>query len=236
MERGTSLYAADRPVAPQLVRIQTDRRIDRQRLWLGVLIVAVVVVDQTTKWWAWRHSGTVTINSGGDEFVGDVVGSWFGSSVGGAILDILDAVVLASALAWIVRRRRPTPVLLSSALASGGWVSNLSDRLGLHYWTAPDSVRGAVDFLRVGRGAVFNGADITIVVGTIGLGVSLYYYRRDQRERSALEAALPAVRRQRNPVRSAWPVIGLLLVAVLAVHGVTHPGWVYVPPRLWPSG
>jgi len=33
------------------------------------------------------------------------------------------------------------------ALVIGGWSSNLLDRLGMHYWTAPGSVRGAVDFI-----------------------------------------------------------------------------------------
>jgi hypothetical protein len=44
----------------------------------------------------------------------------------------------------------------------GGWCSNLLDRLGLHYWTAPGSVRGVVDFIRVG-GARYNVADLFIV-------------------------------------------------------------------------
>lgn len=200
---------------------------------LGLLVVVVVIADQATKWWAWRHSGTVTINSGGDELVGGLVGSWFRSSVGGAVLDVVDAAVLAGAVGWIGRRRRPTPVLISAALVVAGWSSNLSDRLGLHYWTAPGSVRGAVDFLRVGRGAVYNAADVVVVVATIGLGASLCWYRRD---RSELRAGGNFRRNPPlNPVRATWPVLGVIAVAALAAYGVTHPGWMYTPARLWPT-
>lgn len=236
MERGNFSYTADRRAASRVVRLQTYRQVGRQRLLLGVLILAVVTVDQTTKWWAWRHSGTVTINPGGDELVGNLVGSWFRSSAGGAVLDVVDAAVLAGALGWITRRRRPTPVLLSSALAVAGWVSNLSDRLGLHYWTAPGSVRGAVDFLRAGPGAVYNGADVAIVAGTACLGVSLYCYRRKERALRALEAASRVPRPGRSSSRWSWLLVTVLVVALLAFYGVGHPGWVYAPPRLWSAG
>jgi hypothetical protein len=47
----------------------------------------------------------------------------------------------------------------------GGWASNLLDRLGMHYWTAPGSVRGAVDFMSVG-GRSWNLADFFIIGAT----------------------------------------------------------------------
>jgi hypothetical protein len=47
----------------------------------------------------------------------------------------------------------------------GGWSSNLLDRLGMHYLTAPGSVRGAVDFLHLG-GAYYNLADLFIIAAT----------------------------------------------------------------------
>ncbi|MDT4979914.1 MAG: signal peptidase, partial [Pseudonocardiales bacterium] len=34
------------------------------------LLAAVVVVDQATKWWAWRHASGTIMNSGGDVLVG----------------------------------------------------------------------------------------------------------------------------------------------------------------------
>ena len=236
MERGTFPYPADQRMAPRVVLIQTNRRIGRQRLLLGMLILAVVVVDQATKWWAWRHSATVTINPGGDELVGNLIGSWFRSSTGGAVLDVVDTAVLAAAMAWILRRRRPAPVLFGATLALAGWVSNLADRLGLHYWTAPGSVRGAVDFLRAGPGSVYNGADVAIIVGTAGLGISLYCYRHRDHEVRALEAAARSPRPARSSSGWGFLLLALLLVAILAGYGVGHPGWVYAPPRLWSAG
>jgi hypothetical protein len=44
---------------------------------------------------------------------------------------------------------------------TGGWASNLLDRLGIHYWTAPGSVRGVVDFIHLGP-HYYNVADFII--------------------------------------------------------------------------
>ena len=45
---------------------------------------------------------------------------------------------------------------------TGGWVSNLLDRLGIHHWTAPGSVRGVVDFMHIGA-HYYNVADFFII-------------------------------------------------------------------------
>ena len=234
MEHGTSALSTRQAAAPSpVVRAQTDSAITRQRLLLGVLVVAVVVADQGSKWWAWRHSGTATINSGGDELVGDVVGSWFRSRIGGGALDIVDAAALASLVAWILRRRRPVSVFLSAGMVLAGLISNLSDRLVLHYWTAPGSIRGAVDFLRIGRGAVYNGADIVVVLGAIGLVGSVCWYRHGRGERERLDAAMATDTFGPGSIGSGWRLLFLVGVAVLAVYGVTHPGFIYTPVRLW---
>jgi hypothetical protein len=83
----------------------------------------------------------------------------------GALLDLLDFGVLSIAVSVLVRRRRPAMVLVPGALMIGGWSSNLFDRLGLHNWTAPGSVRGAVDFIDLGP-ACWNVADFFIFGGT----------------------------------------------------------------------
>jgi Signal peptidase (SPase) II len=57
-------------------------------------------------------------------------------------------------------------------LAVAGWASNLLDRLGMHYVTAPGSTRGAVDFLPF-AGHYWNLADAAIVTGTAGLLVAM---------------------------------------------------------------
>jgi lipoprotein signal peptidase len=137
----------------------------RQRLMVLTLLAAVVVLDQATKWWAWRHVTGAEINSGGDLLVGHTVGGWYKDPVTGALLDLVDFGLLSIAVFILVRRRRPAAVVVSGALMLGGWGSNLLDRLGMHYWTAPGSVRGVVDFIYVG-GAHYNVADFFIIGAT----------------------------------------------------------------------
>ncbi len=125
------------------------------------LIVAVAVVDQAAKWWAWRHVPWTKINSGGDVLVGPTVGGWYAAGHG-ALLDLLDVGLLGIALALLARCRVPAAVSVPGALMIGGWCSNLLDRLGAHYWTAPGSVRGVVDFIHLG-GHYYNVADFFIM-------------------------------------------------------------------------
>jgi lipoprotein signal peptidase len=133
---------------------------------IGALLGSVVVVDQATKWWAWREVPDVGINFGGDPLVGATVGGWYANPVTGALLDLLSAAMLTVAVLVLVRRRRTVVVRTSAAVAIGGWISNLLDRLGMHYVTAPGSIRGAVDFIPVG-GYYFNVADFFIIGATL---------------------------------------------------------------------
>ena len=73
------------------------------------LIVAVAVVDQAAKWWAWRHVPWTKINSGGDVLVGPTVGGWYAGPVTGALLDLLDVGLLGIALALLARCRCRPP-------------------------------------------------------------------------------------------------------------------------------
>jgi lipoprotein signal peptidase len=130
------------------------------------LLAAVVVVDQATKWWAWRTVSMAQINYGGNIFVGATVSGWYADPVTGALLDLVDFGLLSVAVAVLLRYSRSVPVLIAGALMIGGWSSNLLDRLGMHYLTAPGSVRGAVDFIPLGR-IQYNVADLFIVGGTI---------------------------------------------------------------------
>jgi lipoprotein signal peptidase len=125
-------------------------------------LIVVVVLDQAVKWWAWRHVSWTRINSGGDVLVGRRIGAWYADPVTGALLDLVDFGLL-SAAAWVLARcRAPAAVVVPAALMTGGWVSNLLDRLGIHYWTAPGSVRGVVDFIHIG-GHYYNVADFFII-------------------------------------------------------------------------
>jgi lipoprotein signal peptidase len=160
-----SILTQDTGVAagPAPDRIRGDK--PRQRLIALTVVAAVIVLDQAVKWWAWRHVSGARINAGGDVLVGPTVGRWYAERVTGALLDLLDFGLLSVALFILVRRRRPAAVVVFGALMLGGWSSNLLDRLGLHYWTAPGSVRGVVDFIPVG-GACYNVADLFIVGAT----------------------------------------------------------------------
>jgi lipoprotein signal peptidase len=132
---------------------------------MPALLAAVVIVDQTTKWWGWRHVSAATINSGGDALVGHAIGGWFADPATGALLDLLSCALLSIASLVLLRRRRSFAVLVTGSLLIGGWTSNLLDRLVLHYWTAPGSMRGAVDFLQFGD-HYYNVADVVIVTAT----------------------------------------------------------------------
>jgi lipoprotein signal peptidase len=129
------------------------------------LLALVVVLDQAAKWWAWRHVPWARINSGGDVLVGRTIGAWYAGPVTGALLDLLDLGLLSIAVSVLARWRPAPAVRFAGALMTGGWVSNLQDRLGTHYWTAPGSVRGVVDFIHIG-GHYYNVADFFIIGGT----------------------------------------------------------------------
>ena len=125
----------------------------------------MILLDQATKWWGWRHSPYAFINSGGTWIIGRPVSAWFSGPVSGPLLDRLDVGLLTLAGIGLVRRRRRAPVLAAGALMLGGWSSNLLDRLGMHTVTAPGSVRGAVDFIPLGR-PYCNVADFVIIGAT----------------------------------------------------------------------
>jgi lipoprotein signal peptidase len=138
----------------------------RHRAMVFAVLAAVIVLDQLTKWWAWRHASVAHINDGGNPFVGATVGGWYADPLTGALLDLLDVGLLSIAVAVLIRRCRPVMILITGGLMTGGWISNLVDRLGLHYLTAPGSVRGAVDFIPLGD-IYYNVADVFIAAGTV---------------------------------------------------------------------
>jgi len=177
------------------------------------LIVAVAVVDQAAKWWAWRHVPWTKINSGGDVLVGPTVGGWYAGPVSGALLDLLDVGLLGIALALLVRCRVPAAVSVPGALMIGGWCSNLLDRLGAHYWTAPGSVRGVVDFIHLG-GHYYNVADF-FIMGCTPL------FLLAAAGQGALAARRPAVARSApQPVRSWARLRARIRLSALAGTGL----------------
>jgi lipoprotein signal peptidase len=189
------------------------------------LLVSVIVPDQVTKWWAWRAVPRVSINFGGNPFVGHTVGGWFANPLAGALLDLLDVGLLSTAVLMLMRRRYPAVVRVSGALMLGGWSSNLLDRLGMHFITAPGSVRGAVDFIHVGA-IYYNIADLFIAGGTLVFLLAIGYVLAAKRRVTSGAATT----RRRLPARARLLVVacavGLIMVVMVgAVHytGLTTP-------------
>ena len=194
------------------------------------LIVAVVVLDQAAKWWAWRHFSWTRINSGGDALTGRAIGAWYARPITGALLDLLDFGLLSFAVSVLARGRATAAVSVPGALMTGGWGSNLLDRLGSHYWTAPGSVRGVVDFIHVG-GHYYNVADFFIIGGTPLFLVAAGYQGVRAVRRPAAAGSVPPPARSRARAQLRIPALvgaGLILVVAL---GAARYGGVNAAPR-----
>jgi lipoprotein signal peptidase len=218
MNRGTNTLAV-----PSL-RDERDGRLRQRQILLG-LLVAVIVLDQAMKWWAWRHAPVAIINDGGDPLVGKTVGGWYADPLTGALLDLLDFGLLSTAVSILVRRRCPVAVLVPAALTVAGWSSNLLDRLGMHYWTAPGSVRGAVDFIHLGD-HYFNVADFFIILGTplLLLSVGLLGRRATKTTARSESAARSRPRLPRASTRMSVLAGALAVIAVTGIGAANYGG------------
>lgn len=207
-------------VGPQAERQERTR----QSAVVGALIVVVIAVDQAAKWWAWRHFSWARINSGGDLLVGHAIGAWYAGPVTGALLDLLDSGLLSIAILVLARGRMSMPVRVLGALMIGGWSSNLLDRLGVHFWTAPGSVRGVVDFIHV-AGHYYNVADFFIISCTPPfLLAATWAGVRAAMRRSAARRPRPAARAQVR-ARVRIPVlVGVGLALVVALGAANYGG------------
>jgi len=217
------------PSAAPAIRSSSTGQRDRpwRRAVVPALIALVVVLDQTAKWWAWRHVPWARINSGGDILVGHMIGAWYAAPVTGALLDLLDFGLLSIAVLVLVRWRAPASVVVPGALMTGGWGSNLLDRLGMHYLTAPGSVRGAVDFIHLG-GHYYNIADFFIIGCTpLFLLAAVYQGVRAARRPTAPGSVPPPVRRRARARIGVLAGAGLTLVVAL---GAANYGGVSAPP------
>jgi lipoprotein signal peptidase len=195
-----------------------------------VLLVVVVVLDQATKWWAWRHFSWTRINSGGDILVGRRLGAWYAGPVTGALLDLLDCGLLSLAVSVLARSRAPAAVSVPGALMTGGWTSNLLDRLGAHYWTGPGSVRGVVDFIHLG-GHYYNVADFFIISCTslFLLAAGYLALRAARRPTPAGSAPPPAPGRARE--RARIPALVCASLVLVVALGAANYGGVSAAPR-----
>jgi lipoprotein signal peptidase len=196
------------------------------------LLAVVVVVDQLVKWWAWRHAPLAKINYGGNIFVGDTISQWYADPSTGALLDLMDFGLLSAAAFVLIRRRPPAVVLVPGSLMVGGWISNLLDRLGLHYVTAPGSVRGAVDFIPFGP-IRYNLADVFIVCGTL-LSILVVTVSTWSTDRSATASRCLPTRHRGRRTWLSWVATAACLVVVVGFGAVNYGG--VTTPNLSSSG
>lgn len=193
------------------------------RVVVITILALAVAVDQLAKGWAWRHAPEVRINFGGNAFVGDTVSAWYADPVTGALLDFAGFGLLSVAVVVLVRRRLPVMILISGALMTGGWISNLLDRLGMHYWTAPGSVRGAVDFIPLGW-LHYNVADVFIASGTLLFLVTMGVLATTRSATAGTWAPMPRGRRSRMLVLTvAVCLTGVVGFGAVNYGGVTAP-------------
>jgi lipoprotein signal peptidase len=168
--------------------MQRASRLHLRRAWLLVGVFTVVIVtDQASKWWAWRHVDGALINDGSYILLGPVIRSWFAAPVSGAVANVVGLVVVIVAVGWLTRRSRSRLVLIGGALVAAGMLSNILDRLGLRAWTAPGTARGVVDFIPSGGPSRSNVADVWIVVGVLVLVAVLAARRARMRRLLHLE-------------------------------------------------
>ena len=186
------------------------------------LIAAVIVLDQAVKWWAWRHFSWTKINSGGDILVGRTIGAWYAGPVTGALLDLLDFVLVSTAIYVLARCRVNAAVTVTGALMIGGWSSNLLDRLGMHYLTAPGSVRGAVDFIHIG-GHYYNIADFFIIACTPLFLLAAAYQGVRVVMRPATARSVPAPVRSRLRLRIP-ALVGTGLIVAVSLGAANYGG------------
>jgi lipoprotein signal peptidase len=183
----------------------------RQGLITLALLATVVVLDQTTKWWGWRHAPEAFVNAGGTWIIGGPLSASFAGPVSGPLLDLLDVGLLSLAGFVLVCRPRRTPVLVAGALMIAGWSSNLLDRLGMHTVTAPGSVRGAVDFIHLGL-PYWNLADF-VILGATALALVTVCARRGRATAASRPVTPLSPPRPWGPRRTR-----LAAVAVVALH------------------
>lgn len=209
--------------APATTRREAKRkRRLRQRLLVLTLLASVIMVDQAAKWWAWRHVPGVTINPGGDFLTGHTIGRWYAKPVTGALLDVVDFALVSIAAVVLARRQRRTAATICGSLMVGGWASNLLDRLGMHYLTAPGSVRGAVDFIGVGAGC-WNLADFFIIGATPLFLLATVRLARRAAQQPVANTGRPATRNSPRVRVPAMTVAGAALIMTVAL-GAAHDG------------
>jgi len=156
--------------------------------WAVICIsAAVLAADQVSK--ALAVAAAPSGSRGGSVRAGLVrnTGASFGIGTGYPVLiTVVAAAVLAAAVIWLARTRRPA-IALCLAVVAGGAAGNLADRL----LRSPGPGRGAVvDWIHVaGYPAAFNLADVAIRAGAAGALVAMLTAGRRKPRRVATPGA-----------------------------------------------
>jgi signal peptidase II len=158
-----------------------------RRIRWAVICIAVLVLaaDQVSK--ALAVAAAPSGSPGGLVRAGLVrnTGASFGIGTGHPVLiTVVAAAVLAAAVTWLARTRRPGAALCLAAVA-GGAAGNLADRL----LRSPGPGRGAVvDWIHVaGYPPAFNLADVAIRAGAVGALVVMLTGDRRKTRRMATQ-------------------------------------------------
>lgn len=184
--------------------------------WAVLLVATVVVVDQATKALAGHgylggdeFSGGYVINPAAGGMVLDPLSGLWARPVLGAALDLAALVVVTVLILFAFRLRGLTKAAV--LIIAAGWGSNILDRLGLSYLTAPaPHVRGAVD---LGVLNTYNVADYAINAGLYLLAVAVL----TAAARPAFRALRRSVRRPSLRWKPALGVVGVVMVVLLGV-------------------
>ena len=165
---------------PNIVASSDQRRGNRRDLTVfGATAILIIGFDQLTKFLAQEYLlPRRTSGEGPIEFLGGFVkftyaentGSAFSIGTGVTWLFTLVAFVVVFVILRYARRLASLPWALALGALLGGSIGNLIDRM----FRAPGPFRGfVVDFIQLPYWAIFNIADMSIVISGIGIAILL---------------------------------------------------------------
>ncbi|MDF2885266.1 MAG: lspA [Clostridiaceae bacterium] len=153
-------------------------------VFIGIIFVASIVIDQITKFWAVN----VLKNGGSIKIIGDFLRFTYAENKGAAfsILQnqrgffIIITIIMLIVLAYIYFKTKNISIMskLSLAMIAGGAIGNFIDRVRLGY---------VVDLIDVRFGnfynfPIFNVADSFVVCGTILMIILILFNRFEKSE------------------------------------------------------
>ena len=146
----------------------------------GLLLVAIIVIDQLTKAWAraalaenpvivWKNvfSFRLIFNTGAS------FGIFENRTMALTIFSIVGMIALGGLYAWLPRTKKMRPLRLMLTIIIAGGIGNIIDRL----WMKKVTDMLSFDLINF---PVFNVADIGVTVGAIVMCVLWIFYYKDE--------------------------------------------------------